>query len=227
MRGLLLVPFLLAAAPAIAAQRSFPATGFDKVNLAAAAAVDIHTGTGFAVRAEGDQRLLDRLDVGVRNGTLVIGWRPGTTGTLHGRNQLRIAISMPAISGATISGAGSVSVDRVQARDFAATVGGAGTLRLPALHTGHATLTVNGAGDIVAAGSAGQVEARVGGFGSVDAAALAAKAGRFTMSGTGSIKARVDGPAEVSMSGVGSVHVLGTPRCTIHKGGLGSVHCGA
>jgi len=85
---------------------------------------------------------------------------------------------------------------------------------------------MGGAGKITAAGSAGSVDAHVRGFGAIELAGLAARAGRFDMSGTGSIKARVDGPADVTMNGVGSVDVVGGARCTVHKHGLGSVHCG-
>ena len=214
-----------AATPASAADRAFPATGFDKVDLAAAATVDVHNGGAFSVQASGDPALVDRLNVHVVNGTLVIGWTPGPSVT-HAGNRLHVAVSMPRVTGATLSGAGTITVDRADAPIFAANVRGAGSVHLPALHAQQVVLNMGGAGEIVAAGNAGRVEAHVNGVGSIDAAALAAHAGAFDMSGTGSIKAHVDGNADVHMSGMGSIRVFGKANCTTHKSGFGSVSCG-
>lgn len=226
MRRFLFAALLISAAPAFAADRSFEASGFDKVDLAAGAKVDVHTGDRFAVHASGDPKWLDLLNIHVVQGTLVIGWTRDHI-NMNGHDPLRIQVSMPRISGATISGAGVVNVDRAEGPDFTGVIRGAGTIDLPVLHTERARFELGGAGKITAAGSAGSVEAHVRGFGAIEAAGLAARAGRFDMSGTGSIKARVDGPAEASMNGVGSIDVVGNARCTVHKGGLGSVHCGA
>jgi len=227
MRRLIPTALLLAvAAPASAADRDFPTTGFDKVDLAAAAKVDVHTGSRFAVHASGDPKWLDLLNIRVVDGTLVIGWTRNHI-SLNGHQPVHIQVTMPRISGATLSGAGTITVDRADGPDFAATLRGAGTIDLPALHANQARFEMAGAGKISAAGSAGSVDAHVRGFGAIELAGLAARTGRFDMSGTGSIKGRVDGPADVTMNGVGSVDVFGSPRCTVHKHGLGSVHCGA
>ena len=226
MRRLALaVLFLSAAAPAYAAERDFPNAGFDKVDLAAAAKVDIRTGGRFAVHASGDPKWLDLLNIRVVQGTLVIGWNRDHI-NMNGHDPLHIQVTMPRISGTTLSGAGTITVDRADGPDFAATIRGAGTIDLPALHANQARFEMGGAGKITAAGSAGLVDAHVRGFGAIELAGLAARAGKFTMAGTGSIKARVDGPAEATMNGVGSIDVVGNPRCTVHKNGLGSVHCG-
>jgi len=226
MRRLVLATLLLSvAAPACAAERDFPNAGFDKVDLAAAAKVDIHSGARFAVHASGDPKWLDLLNIRVVQGTLVIGWNRDHI-NMNGHDPIHIQVSMPRITGATLSGAGTITVDRADGPDFAATIRGAGTIDLPVLHAERARFEMGGAGKIMAAGSAGSVDARVHGFGAIELAGLAARAGRFDMSGTGSIKARVDGPADATMNGVGSIDVVGNPRCTVHKNGLGSVHCG-
>jgi len=227
MRRYLLAVLLLgtAAGSASAAERDFPNAGFDKVDLAAAAEIDVHTGGRFAVHASGDPKWLDLLNVHVVQGTLVIGWNRRHV-SMNAHHPIRIQVSMPRISGATISGAGTIRIDRAETPDFAAVIKGAGTIDLPALHAERAHFEMGGAGKITAIGSAGSVDARVGGFGALELAGLAAREGRFDMAGTGSIKARVNGPADVAMNGVGSVDVGGNPRCSVHKSGLGSVRCG-
>lgn len=214
----------LAALPAAAATRDFPAQGFDHVELKSAATVAITTGPRFTVHAEGDAELVRRLTADVRGGTLVLGWLQD--GSVRGNNDLHVSITMPRVAGAAISGAGTMTIDRVDAPQFAGDVSGAGTIRIAQLRAPHTTLAMGGTGQIVVAGHTARLDAGVSGVGSIDAANLAADAGKFDMSGTGHIGARVNGPADVSLSGMGSVVVSGNPRCSVHKSGLGSVRCG-
>lgn len=225
-QSLLAALMLLTATAPAAAQRSFPARGFDQVDLAAAGGVDIHPGADFRVEADGDPRLLDRLDIHTNGSLLVIGWRQGERISINHGQKLHIAVTMPRVTGVTLSGAGSIRVDRAEVPDFGATMRGAGEINLLALHARMVRLTMGGAGQIKATGTAEWVEARMSGVGSIDAAGLLAHAGRFDMSGTGSIKAHVDGPAEANASGMGSVRIFGKANCSTHRSGFGSVRCG-
>lgn len=209
-----------------AATRDYPARDFDHVDLRAAAEVTITAGPRFAVHADGDPRLVQRLTADVRNGTLVLGWQPNSGSIETHNNPLRIAVTMPRVAGAGVSGAGTIAIDRAEAPAFTADVGGAGTIRVGQLRSNRADLTMGGTGTITVAGTTGRVDARVSGVGSIDAARLAAREGRATMSGTGSIRAQVNGPVDVTMSGMGHVEIGGHPRCTVHKSGLGNVRCG-
>ena len=216
----------LGSAGAQAATRDWPVNDFDKVDLHAAAEVTIQTGPRFAVHAEGDPHLLDQLTATVRGGTLILGWRDHDTSIQTRGQSPHVSITLPRLVGAGLSGAGTMTVDRVAAPNFSADVGGAGTIRIATLHSQHASLAMGGTGEIVIAGTVDQLDARVSGVGSIDAGNLAAHAGRLGMSGTGQIRARIDGPADVTLSGLGHVDVTGYPRCTVHKNGLGSVRCG-
>ena len=209
-----------------AATRDWPASGFDRVDLRAAADVANRTGAHFSVHAEGDSRLLDRLTADVRGGTLTLGWRDHDNDIRTHGQSLRVTITMPRLTGAGLSGAGTMTIDRVEAQNFSADVGGAGTIRIAALQARHVALAMGGTGEIVVTGTADQLDARVSGVGSIDTGGLTARAGRLGMSGTGQIRARIDGRADVTLSGMGHVDVTGHPRCTIHKSGLGSVRCG-
>ena len=217
---------LLLPAGANAATRDYPARDFDHVDLRAAADVTITAGPRFSVHADGDPRLVERLTADVRSGTLVLGWRPNSGSVETHNATLHIAITMPRVAGAGVSGAGGITIDRAEAPAFTADIGGAGTIRVGQLRSDRADLTMGGTGTISVAGATGQLDARVSGTGSIDAAQLAARGARATISGTGKIHARVDGPVDVTMSGIGHVEIDGHPRCTVHKSGLGSVRCG-
>jgi hypothetical protein len=216
----------LSATAASAAVRDFRIGGFDKVDLAAAATVQIRSGGAFAVRADGDNDLIRRLDVRVRQGILVIAWLPDQAPRNIRNQQLNIAVTMPRVAGASVSGAGTIGIDRADAPSFAGRVGGAGTLRIGMLKTQQASLDVGGAGSLEAGGTADRLVTRLTGVGSIKAGTLTARAGLIDVSGTGSVTARVNGPVEVKLSGLGSVSVLGQPQCVVHKSGWGSVRCG-
>ncbi len=209
-----------------AATRDWPATGFDRVDLHAAAEVAIRNGPKFSVHAEGDPRLVDRITASVHQGTLTLGWLDRGESILSHDGALRITVIMPRLTGVGLSGAGTMTIDRVEVPEFAADVGGAGTIRIASLRADHTTLAMGGTGEIVVAGTTGQLHARVSGVGSIDAGGLTARAGQVGMSGTGQIRTRVDGPVDITLSGMGHVDIGGRPRCTIHKSGLGSVRCG-
>ena len=220
-----MLPLLLAAAIAAApADRAYPVNGFDSVALQAPADVTIASGPAFAVRASGDPALVSRLTATVQGHALVLGLAKGRS--IDGQG-LRIAITMPRLSGVSISGAGNIVADRAIGQLFEAKVGGAGNVEVRSLVAAATRLTTSGAGGITIAGRTGSLYAHVTGVGSIDAARLAAKAGDVGVSGTGSITARVDGPVKVSLTGVGSVEIAGAARCEVHKMGIGSVQCGA
>ncbi|MBA2932504.1 DUF2807 domain-containing protein [Sphingomonas sp. CGMCC 1.13654] len=219
-----LILTVLAAAPAAAATRDYPAQGFSKIELKSAATVTVTAGPRFSVHAEGDPALLRRLTADVRGDTLMLGWLQG--GSINGNNDIHVNITMPRVSGAGISGAGTMTIDHVDGADFAGDVSGAGTIRIAQLRVPHTALAMGGTGQIVAAGHTGRLDVHVSGVGSIDVANLAADAGTFDMSGTGHISARVNGAAAVNLSGMGSVVVAGNARCVVRKSGLGSVRCG-
>jgi hypothetical protein len=224
MRALpILIVAVLAAMPATAETRDFPAQGFDTVELNSAAEVTITNGPRFSVHADGDPRLLQRLTAEVKGNRLVIGWMRGSVEAAN--RHIHIAVTMPRVVGAAISGAGSIAIDKADAPAFSADVGGAGTIRIATLSAARTTLTMSGTGQIVAAGRTARLDAGMSGVGTIDAANLAASAGKFDVSGNGRIRARVNGPADVSLSGVGNVVITGNPHCSVHKSGIGSVRC--
>jgi hypothetical protein len=217
-----LMALACASAPADAATRDFPLSGFDRVDLSGVAAVVVHTGGSYAVHADGDAEAVDALLIERRGNTLVIGHKPGVH-TIHG--QAKVDVSLPHLAVASASGAGSITVDRVTGPGFTANLSGTGTIRLPAVAVGQLRVSVSGAGSAVMAGRADRIDLDLSGTGSVDAKALVADGGRLSSSGVGSIHAQVNGPVDVNASGIGSVKVGGRPACTIHRSGLGSVHC--
>jgi hypothetical protein len=204
--------------------RDYPLSGFDRIDLSAAGDVTVTNGARFAVHAEGDAESVERLLPQVRGSTLVLGWKPGTHGS-HVQRKLKIAVTMPMIAGAAVSGAGDMNIDRAIAPSFDARVSGSGQLAIARLETRNAAVTLAGTGELTAAGRADHIDATVSGVGSLDIKKLMVRDGTMRLSGTGSIDAHATGTIDATVSGIGSIDIAGGAHCTIHKSGLGDVSC--
>jgi hypothetical protein len=205
--------------------RSYPLSDFTRIASAVPADVDVTTGAAFSVRASGDAEAIERLELAVDSGTLTIrqrrdGWNWGRQRTV------RINIVMPRVEGASIAGAGDMTIDR-GVGDFAGSISGAGNMTVGRIEGVNIRLAISGAGDLAAAGHAQAAELEVAGTGSIRARELIARSADVSVAGAGDVTATVDGEADVSVAGVGSVDLGSRARCRVRKAGIGNVTCGA
>jgi hypothetical protein len=204
--------------------RNFQVGAFERISLTGAANVVVAVGGQPSVTAEGDAALIEGLDIDVVNGELRIGMKPGTWSGSHGG--LNVRVTVPGLQAAALSGAGDMHIDHVQGQAFAATVGGAGDLDIGELRVGRASFNLSGQGRLQAAGGAQQVDAALGGAGTLSLAGFEARDASVSLSGTGHVAMRATGTAQVQLSGVGDVEITGSARCTVARSGLGRVRCG-
>lgn len=210
--------------PGPRAERSYPLSGFTRIANAAPADVRVTTGGGFAIKASGSEKLLERLELTVENGALQIRVRKGAW-NFGNNGSATIEVAMPRIEGASIAGAGGMTIDRGSG-DFAGDISGAGDLTIGRVEGGNVSFDVSGAGDVAAAGTAETLNASVAGAGSIRAKELRVRSAEVEVAGAGSVDATVDGDARVSIAGIGSVDLGPRAKCNVSKAGLGSVTCG-
>ena len=229
-----IVPILLASAAVLAAgaahaaDRAFPVGGFDHIRSSVPFDVRVHTGPGPSVLARGPQQALDRLIVEVVHGELVIRSQSGRwwSGWNWHRERAIVEVTVPMLTGATLSGPGDLTIDRIQARSFGATLNGPGDLSVGQIDTGDLTLVLNGPGDLTMAGRAANARITLRGPGEVRANGLSVRDATISLSGPGDVTLRASGKVTGSLSGPGDITVQGGARCTISKHGPGEVHCG-
>ena len=161
---------------------------FDRVELAGSNNVAIHVGGRQRVVVEADDNLLGRVTTKVRTSTLVIANTPGSFTT---RSPMRVDVTVPSLSGITLSGSGNVVVSGVKADRFDVSLPGSGTL------TG--------------SGAATRLDVTVPGSGSVELIPLAAKDVRASVSGSGSIFVKATERLDASVSGSGAILYAGHP----------------
>ncbi|SFS03434.1 head GIN domain-containing protein [Sphingomonas jatrophae] len=206
------------------ATRDYPLNGFDRVELAGIDAVSVRTGPGFAVRAQGPQGVLDRLDIRVQNGTLKVGRRSDSLDWGGERSAAKVVVTLPKLAGATVSGSGDMDADRADGDRFEAAVAGSGDLTVR-IEAKEAVLSIAGSGNLTARGKIANGTYSVAGSGELDADDLEAGTIRASVAGSGDISAKATGSAAVSIIGSGDVAVGGGARCTVNKVGSGDAKC--
>lgn len=227
IRSALLLLAAAAAVPASAATRDFRVAGFDRVTTSVPFDVHVRTGTAAGVRASAPQEVLDRLQVQVRGGELVISLRRGSwfSGWNRPAGRSVIEVGAPMIQGATLNGPGDLTVDRVRTPRFTATLSGPGNLSIGSVDARQVNATLNGPGDLTLAGRTETADLVLHGPGDIRAAGLTAREATVTLSGPGDLTTTVTGHVAGTLSGPGDITIAGGARCDIAKRGPGEVHC--
>jgi hypothetical protein len=217
---------LLGATAAPAATRGYSVTSFDRIRVEGPFDVTVRTGVGSSGRADGpDRRMLDRVRIEVIGRTLVIrrDQDAASGGALTG---IRIAVSTPAVTGATVLGTGMVTIDSGRGARFDVAVSGAGSVSVAALDIDLVNVTILGSGTARLAGRARQVRASVQGAGTIAATPLSTQDATITMAGTGTVALTAIRTARITASGAGAITISGTPACTVQSVGTVEVRCG-
>jgi Putative auto-transporter adhesin, head GIN domain len=219
-----LLAMLAACSPASAAERAFPATGFDRVAASGSEDVTIVTGRAAGVVARGPADRLDRLDIRVEGGTLKIGHKRGDWSWGRGE-PVRITVTLPALHGVRLSGSGNLTADRGSGPAFAASVSGSGDLSVAQIDAASVALDLSGSGDLTATGRCRAATVALAGSGDMHLGGLACETATVSLAGSGDIDARVSRTATVNIAGSGDVVITGGARCTTRKAGSGEVRC--
>jgi len=229
-----LIPLLLAtlalSSPALAAERSYVVTNFDRVRVDGPFEVRLTVGGAgtSSGRAEGEDRALDTVDISVQGSTLIVrrnnsGWgeqgRPGGPAPI-------ITIATPMLRSATVIGGGRLSIAgplRAQRLDLQVT--GAGVIDARDADADELYATLIGTGNIRAAGSARRARLATSGTGGIDAEGLVANDLTVRLDGPGETRANARYTADLTSTGLGRVTVKGGAKCVKHAQAGGPIVC--
>ena len=209
-------------------ERSYKVGKFDRVDLAGAYDVTIRTGAAPGVSARGNEKMIERLIVEVRDGVLLIHpeKRKGFSWGRWNHGKVSVSVTVPSLSGAQLSGAGDIRIDEVKGDRFEGGIAGAGDLAIDRVEVGALKFTIDGAGSAkVGSGRARSADYEINGAGDIDAKGLAAETAAVSIAGAGSVAAHASGTANVRIMGAGDVDMTGGAKCTISKAGAGDVRC--
>jgi hypothetical protein len=226
IRALLIAAvFLGAAAPGLAAQRSFTVTSFDRIRVDGPYSVRLSTGVTPYARATGSARALDGTSVRVEGRTLTIRRDPSAWGGYPNQamEPVELAIGTHELANASLNGAGTLSIDKVRGLTFELSAQGAGRADIGAVEVDRLVVSLSGTVTSRVAGKALKLTAIVRGASSLDATALSARDGLLSAQGPAQLSATVTETARVDATGVAQVTVAGKPACTVKLLGSSAV----
>jgi hypothetical protein len=212
----LFAPLLLAAAaPAMAAPRSFTITSFDRLRMEAPFDVSLATGRPPSARAEGSAAALDTVDLRVEGRTLIVRQRSGWNGAGKGV-PVRIVLGTPDLRAATLIGSGRLQIDRMTGLSVTLGIAGPGQLKVADLRADRLDLLAGGSGMVTLAGTI-----KTGRFGTeagivLDAAELQAEELTIQAAGNSEVRAHARRSANLTASGAATV-VLKTPVSCVRR----------
>ncbi len=237
MRGAILIPVLLLGACSMSeasessgerGTRIFQVGTFNKISLLGSPNVIVTVGGAPSVRAEGDSKLLEKLEVKVENGVLQIGYKKGdwSFGWRKDHGPVTIHVSAPSLTGAEVAGSGDMKIDKVEGGDFAGEIAGSGEIELASLRARNASFAIAGSGGVTASGTAETAEFDIAGSGDIRAGGLQVKRAKVSIAGSGNVETKALESANVDIMGSGDVLVTGGAKCSVNKMGSGDVRCG-
>ncbi|MEO1169584.1 MAG: DUF2807 domain-containing protein [Pseudomonadota bacterium] len=215
---------------ALAAERGYSVTSFDRIQVQGPFVVRVETGRGSSARAEGDLRAIDELSVQVVGNTLRVRRNVSNSwGGYPGERQNQSAVlylTTHRLEQATVIGTGDLEIDRMEGGRLVVSLGGNGRLAVGEIEADHAALALTGAGVMEVGGHAETGRVTVEGPGTVDGAGLTVENLTVNLNGPGSIEIAAEREAEVIAVGNGVVIVTGNAACIDRSVGSGQVSCG-
>jgi hypothetical protein len=213
------------AAPARAATRNFGITDFTKVRIEGPYRVTLTTGVAPFAKASGSATALDRITVETRGDTLVVRTDPSAWGGYPGQDYgpVEVSVGTHDLTNAALTGAGSLSINRVQGLSFGLAVQGSGAAEIVDVAADQMSVVVAGTASAKLKGRALKFSATVRGLSSIDASNLTTHNSDIIADGSATIDAIVTDTAQVEATGPVTIRLSGRPTCTLKVTGSTSV----
>lgn len=228
MRLLLAALIIATSAPAVAAERRYSITDFDRVEVDGPYQVTLTTGTSSSARATGSTAALDRISLEVTGQTLRVrsnasawGGYPGAVPELPS-----VTLTTRDLQAVTINGSGKIAVDKAKGLKLTVSVVGSGQASIGTVEADNLFVSMLGSGQISLGGKARTLRAEVHGAANLDAGGLTASDAQLFADSAGDTKLSVSHAVTIQASGTGDVNVGGAPACTVKNSGSGQVICG-
>jgi hypothetical protein len=228
LRRALALVLIGAAAPALAAERGYTVTDFDRIDVVGAYQVIVETGKGPSARATGDMRAIDALKIEVRGRTLRVVAGSNAWGGWLGEKPAApiVRLTVPMIREASLRGSGSLTVNRIRTQTAKLGVSGSGSMTVNALETDKLSAALLGSGRLTIIGKAASGQISTEGSGNFASPALRVDALTLSANSSGDTTLSGGRTATVQSAGSGNVTISGKPACTVAAVGAGEVSCG-
>jgi hypothetical protein len=201
-----------------------PVSSFKNVDVSGAAKVMVSQGDRPSVKIEGDENLLQYMEVNQEGDKIVVRERQGFN--LQPTGDLRVYVTAPVFNRIDASGAcdiiGQTKISNPENMEMH--VSGAGDIKME-VDAPRLTSTVSGSGSIYLKGQTKEVNLELTGAGHAHCYDLLAENTRVDISGAGSAEVYASVKLQADVSGAGNVSYKGNAtNVDQHVSGAGSVH---
>ena len=205
------------ASPATAADRNYSVTSFDRIRVEGPYSVNVTTNVAPFARASGDLRAIDRVSLRVEGRTLYVrANRPAAGSTLDKpAGPVTINVGTHDLAHASLSGSGSLAIDKLRGLEFVLLVSGSGSGSIAEADLDKLRVSLVGSAQAKLGGKAKQFTGLIRGAGSLDASALATKDATLGVQGPGGITATATNSAKITASGTATVALEGGAACEL------------
>ncbi len=187
--------------------------------------VIVTQGKDFAIRAEGDPKVIARLKIKRDGDTLEIGRRKDSGYGWSSDKGVTIRVTMPRITSLELTGSGNIDADKVDGDTLEAELTGSGNLRIGTATLKQLDADITGTGDMQIGGSTGEAKISVTGTGDFKGDGLKVGRGKVSLLGTGGSNFASDGPIDIDIMGTGDAVVKGNAQCRSKVMGTGEARC--
>ncbi|MFC5411050.1 head GIN domain-containing protein [Larkinella bovis] len=200
--------------------RTYGLTNFDRLDMGSAFTITVERGSQYSIKARGNRRDLDDLDIYTSNGTLHAKYRNGSR---NRRYDMTITITMPTLRSVDFSGASRSDVTGFQGlRELDIILSGASRARFDG-GTDRTNIDLSGASDLDLKGASGLLFGELSGASKLEAFDYPVDEAELDLSGASTARVRVAKRLDVNASGASSVRYRGTPELKSRLSGSSTV----
>lgn len=228
--SLTFVTLLLAVSSSCAQTRratdQFEVSNFTTIESSVVANIHIRQSSNTSVTAEGNEEMLNALDVRMENGKLVLDMEESFLKRFRKRSEnLVISITTPTLTRIDSEGVGNILIDGAfTSPELIVQSGGVGNITAENLRCQKVIIDSEGVGNIDLGGTADNVEISSEGVGNVNADRLKAKSAIVSSEGVGNVSCHASEYLKVRSEGVGNVRYSGNPaKKELSKNGIGKI----
>jgi hypothetical protein len=199
-------------------------TTFKNVEVAGAIKVYVSQGSIEPVKIEGDENLLNYVELSQEGDRIIVKSKPGYD--LEPIGDLKIFVTAPQYGSIEVSGASDIigQTKINNSEDLELTANGAGNIKME-LDAPKVTAEISGAGSINLTGQTKEAELTLTGAGDAHCYSLLSENTKVEISGAGSAEVYASVKLDAQVSGTGSVTYKGNPSSVEqHVSGIGSVN---
>ena len=199
--------------------KNYPIVDFDRLEMGSAFNIEVEQGNAFSVKAKGDRRNIDDLNVYKNGNTLIVEFDDDA----KRHHDTYISITMPSLKGVNFSGA---SVSKIRGfeseEDLDFNLSGASISQLDANYK-EVDLVVTGASSLVLFGSGDRFHAEISGASTFKAFDYPVREAVIDISGASEGKIAVTEELKVTAGGASTVLYRGNPSVISNTSGASTV----